>query len=111
MTALEDLTDSNAVSASIYDDEEGLLPLADPLTALQHDAGFLLALHQSPEVNAIPTLEYFLANAARILETDYIPTDEDVIRCRVSTLAVGRERIPYDDANELKLLDFGGYRH
>ena len=52
---------------------------------------------------------YFLANFERLLRFDFLPTNEDIVRMRLSTTGVVEITVPIGDRS-LRLVDVGGQR-
>lgn len=54
--------------------------------------------------------DYFFAEVQRISQPNYIPTDNDLIRCRVRTTGIVENRFTIDD-NQFLMVDVGGQRN
>ena len=52
---------------------------------------------------------YFFANADRILEKKYVPTNEDIVRMRKSTIGINETVVNFGDVS-FRLVDVGGQR-
>ena len=57
----------------------------DHVNALWHDRGFLHCYQRSNEYQLIDSAKYFFDRVNEIRKRDYIPTDQDILRCRVPT--------------------------
>lgn len=63
--------------------------------------------------NMMDNFHYFInkANLSRILDANYMPTLEDIIRCNIRTTGIVETKVNTPGANvPLKLLDLGGQR-
>ncbi|KAI3638934.1 hypothetical protein MIR68_003432 [Amoeboaphelidium protococcarum] len=114
LEALDDSLDSNGISPAFYTMNKNsgsgdTSPLVRDILALQNDQGFRQVLQYRDALKVTPSFDYFISNVTRILSADYIPTDEDVLMCRSSTMSIGRERIVVDQERIVRCLDFGGY--
>ncbi|TPX30004.1 hypothetical protein SeMB42_g08012, partial [Synchytrium endobioticum] len=92
------------------DATEGLTSKAVELVqALWTDAGIQQCLARSSEFHLEDSARYFLENLARISSGTYIPTDQDILLCRVMTTGV-REVVLEEDNMRIKVVDVGGQR-
>ncbi|TPX46748.1 hypothetical protein SeMB42_g03568 [Synchytrium endobioticum] len=92
------------------DATEGLTSKAVELVqALWTDAGIQQCLARSNEFHLEDSARYFLENLARISSSTYIPTDQDILLCRVMTTGV-REVVLEEDNMRIKVVDVGGQR-
>ncbi|KAJ6233814.1 guanine nucleotide-binding protein g(o) subunit alpha [Anaeramoeba flamelloides] len=56
------------------------------------------------------SMEFFFDSLERISQPDYIPTNEDVLRCRTTTVSVDEAEFQLDDFH-FTLIDVGGQRN
>lgn len=61
----------------------------------------------------LPTdiIHYFFDQAEKVMDPDYLPTDEDLLRCRIHSTGVKSEHFKLPDGTEFRLLDVGGQRN
>ncbi|TPX45798.1 hypothetical protein SeLEV6574_g03658 [Synchytrium endobioticum] len=94
----------------LVDVTEGLTSKAVELVqALWTDAGIKQCLARSNEYHLEDSARYFFENVARISSSTYIPTDQDILLCRVMTTGV-REVVLEEDNMLIKVVDVGGQR-
>lgn len=68
-------------------------------------------LKKRSDIQVQDCLEYFmcLENLNRILTADYLPTDQDILRCRVRTSGIVEEEFEMEGA-KFQMVDVGGQR-
>ncbi|TPX39060.1 hypothetical protein SeMB42_g06486, partial [Synchytrium endobioticum] len=94
----------------LVDVTEGLTSKAvELIQALWTDAGIQQCLARSSEYHLEDSARYFFDNLARISSSPYVPTDQDILLCRVMTTGV-REVVLEEDDMLIKVLDVGGQR-
>ena len=86
----------------------------DHVNALWHDRGFLHCYQRSNEYQLIDSAKYFFDRVNEIRNRYYIPTDEDILRCRVPTTEISETKFtigktPRKMVN-YHMLDVGGQR-
>ena len=64
----------------------------DHVKALWKDKGFLECYERSNEYQLIDSAKYFFDSVDRISENDYMPTDQDILRCRVLTTEISETK-------------------
>lgn len=57
----------------------------------------------------VEQIGYFFTNARRVLSPSYIPTDQDVLNCRIQTTGVSESEFKVDNLT-YKMFDLGGQR-
>lgn len=93
----------------LYDEFKGLYP---PLLALWADPGIKkVAENHASELalELVDTAAYWIANYKRILADDYLPSVEDLIKCRTKTTGIANLCFEMDGV-EFLLIDVGGQR-
>ena len=88
----------------------GLNPeLTEALKALWADSGVQECFRRSNEYQLNDSAEYFFNNIDRIAQSNYLPTQEDVLRARVRTTGVIETTFRYKDLI-YRMFDVGGQR-
>ena len=62
----------------------------DHVKTLWSDSGFLECYHRSNEYQLIDSAKYFFDRVDEIRDRNYIPTDQDILRCRVLTTEISQ---------------------
>lgn len=62
----------------------------DHVKTLWKDSGFLQCYHRSNEYQLIDSAKYFFDRVDEIRDRNYIPTDQDILRCRVLTTEISQ---------------------
>lgn len=57
----------------------------------------------------VEQIGYFFTNARRVLSPSYVPTDQDVLNCRIQTTGVSESEFKVDDLT-YRMFDLGGQR-
>uniref|UniRef100_A0A8C5C2V1 Guanine nucleotide-binding protein G(olf) subunit alpha-like n=1 Tax=Gadus morhua TaxID=8049 RepID=A0A8C5C2V1_GADMO len=73
------------------------------------DEGVKVCFERSNEYQLIDCAQYFLEKLDHIRSVDYIPTDQDLLRCRVLTSGIIETRFQVDKVN-FHMFDVGGQR-
>ncbi|XP_033095424.1 guanine nucleotide-binding protein G(s) subunit alpha-like [Anneissia japonica] len=81
----------------------------DAATALWADEGIQACYNRSNEYQLIDCAKYFLDSMDRVRQPDYVPTDQDILRCRVMTTGVLVSEFQIKTV-KFHLLDVGGQR-
>ena len=69
--------------------DDGFPPaIADAIEALWQDEGVRACFRRSREYQLHDSAAYFFTAVRRISAPDFVPTDEDVLRCRVKTTGI-----------------------
>lgn len=101
---LRKIDDSLSAKIALYPEESR--EISDIIPPLISDPAFLDAMDSLP----IDNLRYFVDNATRIIQPEYIPNPQDIIMCRVPTIHTEDSYIPISSAEGLKIIDLGGFR-
>jgi len=76
---------------------------------LWKDAGVQACFDRSNEYQLIDCAKYFLEQVALIKQSSYIPTEQDILRCRVLTSGIFETKFSIDKVN-FHMFDVGGQR-
>ncbi|CAJ1081596.1 guanine nucleotide-binding protein G(olf) subunit alpha [Xyrichtys novacula] len=76
---------------------------------LWEDDGVKACFERSNEYQLIDCAKYFLDRLDAVRRTDYTPTDQDLLRCRVLTSGIFETRFQVDKVN-FHMFDVGGQR-
>uniref|UniRef100_A0A5K3F6D5 Guanine nucleotide-binding protein G(s) subunit alpha n=1 Tax=Mesocestoides corti TaxID=53468 RepID=A0A5K3F6D5_MESCO len=73
------------------------------------DGGVLEAFERSNEYQLIDCAKYFLDRSMELGKPDYIPTEQDILRCRVLTSGIFETKFTVDKV-QFHMFDVGGQR-
>lgn len=92
-------------------EEQGLLPedLSGVIRRLWADQGVQACFGRSREYQLNDSAAYYLNDLERIAQSDYIPTQQDVLRTRVKTTGIVETHFTFKDLH-FKMFDVGGQR-
>ncbi|XP_048403441.1 guanine nucleotide-binding protein G(i) subunit alpha-2 isoform X2 [Stegostoma tigrinum] len=92
-------------------EEQGILPedLANVIRRLWSDTGVQACFGRSREYQLNDSAAYYLNDLERIARSDYIPTQQDVLRTRVKTTGIVETHFTFKDLH-FKMFDVGGQR-
>ncbi|KAI9349773.1 guanine nucleotide binding protein, alpha subunit [Obelidium mucronatum] len=76
---------------------------------LWNDSGVQYCYSRANEFQLIESCGYFLDNLDRIFTPGYIPTDADILRCRIMTSTITESRFKIEQF-EYRIYDVGGQR-
>lgn len=76
---------------------------------LWQDAGVLECFERSNEYQLIDCAQYFLDRVDTVKQTDYLPVEQDLLRCRVLTSGIIETRFQVDKV-KFHMFDVGGQR-
>ncbi|TPX40824.1 hypothetical protein SeMB42_g05856 [Synchytrium endobioticum] len=79
------------------------------IRALWSDTGIQDCYRRSNEYQLHDTAKYFFNNLERVAATGYMPTDQDILACRIRTTGI-REFIFEEENLTLRVVDVGGQR-
>eukprot|EP00112_Aurelia_sp_Birch-Aquarium-sp1_P000566 Seg1054.4 transcript_id=Seg1054.4/GoldUCD/mRNA.D3Y31 product="Guanine nucleotide-binding protein G" protein_id=Seg1054.4/GoldUCD/D3Y31 len=92
----------------VYPDE-----FYDHVTGLWADKGFQECLQRSNEYQLIDSAQYFLERVTEIRRPEYLPTDQDILRCRILTTEITEMRFTVGKPGkrvDFHMFDVGGQR-
>jgi len=90
---------------------EELLPtVIEEIKALWKDAGIRKAFEQRNKFQIFDQAQYFLDKPDRFSAPDFLPNEEDIIKCRGKTLGVVEMHFEVDN-NSFTIVDVGGQRN
>ncbi|XP_056381164.1 guanine nucleotide-binding protein G(i) subunit alpha-2 [Hyla sarda] len=92
-------------------EEQGILPddLAGVIRRLWADQGVQACFNRSREYQLNDSAAYYLNDLERIARSDYVPTQQDVLRTRVKTTGIVETHFTFKDLH-FKMFDVGGQR-
>jgi len=79
------------------------------MKALWADAGVQKCFQRSNEYQLMDSAKYYLDSLDRICEPNFIPDEQDVLRCRVQTTGIVEENFSHKDLS-FRMFDVGGQR-
>eukprot|EP00158_Paraphelidium_tribonemae_P003674 Partr_v1_DN26290_c0_g1_i1_m48301 putative Guanine nucleotide binding protein (G protein) alpha len=83
--------------------------LAEFISICFKDRGFQLALQRGAEYNQLDSATYFLEHAKRIIDDDFVPLDDDILRVRNTTFRQEETVFPrVSEELDIKVFDLGG---
>eukprot|EP01080_Neovahlkampfia_damariscottae_P009819 gene9819-2142_t len=83
--------------------------LGEALKSLWNDSGIQKAYENRSEYQLLDSTEYFFNHIDRISEKGYLPSDQDILRCRVKTTGVVDAEFD-QNGFQFRLIDVGGQR-
>lgn len=81
----------------------------DHVEALWKDAGVKQTYERANEYQLIDCAQYFIERTAEIRKVNYLPSDQDFLRCRVLTSGIFETKFQVDKVN-FHMFDVGGQR-
>jgi hypothetical protein len=81
--------------------------LGKNLEELWNDEGIQKVYRQRSKFQLLDSTEYFFAHIKRIAKSDYVPNEQDVLRCRVKTTGIVESEFDFNNI-KFKLFDVGG---
>eukprot|EP01130_Rhizamoeba_saxonica_P019242 TRINITY_DN9896_c0_g1_i1.p1 TRINITY_DN9896_c0_g1~~TRINITY_DN9896_c0_g1_i1.p1 ORF type:complete len:345 (-),score=102.18 TRINITY_DN9896_c0_g1_i1:54-1088(-) len=117
LNAMEDplaiALDANVKEAAeaVMEDWEGVLTpeLADHIDALWNSKSFKEAYDLRAEYQLSDSADYYLSDVKRLAESDYVPTDQDILRSRVKTTGILETHFEIG-GTKFTMVDVGGQR-
>lgn len=95
--------------AEIGSDEQSLRQYHTALLRLWTDQGFQTAVERGNQYALQDNLTYFFDNLDRLFDSDYLPTDADILRARLRTTGIS-ETIFDLGSLTYRMFDVGGQR-
>ena len=83
--------------------------ISSSLIALNDDPAVQAALRRSNEFQLNDSASYFFSSILRISSPSFLPTDQDILRSRVTTTGITETRFRINDLN-YAIFDVGGQR-
>jgi len=81
----------------------------EPLRALWNDKGIQRAWDRGNEAALPENLGYFFSDLDRLFQQDYVPTEQDIVRCRARTIGITETVFQLRD-HEMMMVDVGGQK-
>ncbi|CAG8735521.1 12502_t:CDS:2 [Acaulospora morrowiae] len=81
----------------------------DSIKSLWEDPAIKNCFSSASEIGLQDSAKYFLDNADRFSNVDYLPTDEDILQARIRTVGVTEHKFEIDRVT-YKIYDVGGHR-
>jgi G-protein alpha subunit len=91
-------------------DERITSSLANDIDTLWADPGIQSAYKQRAKFQLLDSAQYFFARVHELCKSDYVPTNSDMIRCRVRTTGIVENHFTIED-NRFLMVDVGGQRN
>jgi len=95
----DDLRDGEVFPPSFY----------EPLVALWNDPGVQRAWDRGNEAALPENLSYFFSDLDRLFRSEYVPTEQDIVRCRARTTGITETVFQLRD-HEMLMVDVGGQK-
>eukprot|EP00164_Ancoracysta_twista_P001164 GFYU01001531.1.p1 GENE.GFYU01001531.1~~GFYU01001531.1.p1 ORF type:complete len:351 (-),score=124.97 GFYU01001531.1:372-1424(-) len=83
---------------------------ADAITTLWKDSGVLSAFARRSEFQLEDSASYLFENVQRFTASDYVPSEEDILRCRVKTTGIVETRFEIQKF-PFEVYDVGGQKN
>lgn len=96
---LADVADEFIMSSSDRDEDELHIEIANRMSTLWADEGVQQCYLRSSEYQLNDSAGYFLDDLARISDSQYVPTQQDVLRVRVVTLGIVEFKFSFKSLN------------
>jgi len=84
--------------------------LGKNLEELWNEEGIQKVYKQRSKFQLLDSTEYFFAHIKRIAKSEYVPNEQDVLRCRVKTTGIVESEFDFNNI-KFKLFDVGGQRN
>jgi len=92
-------------------DEDKISPkLGMAIATLWRDPSIKQLWEHATEWDFFETVPYFFSEIDRIATPDYIPTVDDILKCRVRTIGINELVFPLKHETNCRLVDVGGQR-
>ncbi|GBG32323.1 Guanine nucleotide-binding protein subunit alpha [Hondaea fermentalgiana] len=102
---VEEIKTLSIGSSSVID-----APVGELLVAFWEDDGVQAAWHRRAEFQIQDSLKYYMDEMPRIQDSDYVPTEQDILRTRVRTSGIVEESFKIDNVL-FEFFDVGGQRN
>jgi len=89
---------------------ENITELVTPLKTMLADKGVIEAIERAAEYQLNDSTIYFWERAEEICTTEYMPTEQDVLRARVRTTGIVQQKFEIKD-KKYTMFDVGGQRN
>lgn len=83
--------------------------IGEALKELWHDAGIQATYDKRSRFQLNDSTEYFMTKVDEIMQDEYVPDEQDVLRSRVPTTGIVENAFEID-GNQFKMFDVGGQR-
>nr|CAB3250002.1 Gi1 G protein alpha subunit Gi [Phallusia mammillata] len=103
----EDAKKIMRVAASMHDEIPG--DIGECIKRLWADKGVKTVFSRAREYHLIDSTEYYMDEIDDILAANYVPSDQDILRTRVTTTGISETKFSFKDINFL-MVDVGGQR-
>lgn len=117
--AMNDLTDTAYEKPENEKEAERILAMeeashlvlsdAPKLKEVFADTGVKAVFARSREYHLLDSAPYFIEHSAKILEEGYIPSNDDILRCRLATTGIHQTKFFIDNLS-FRMFDVGGQR-
>ncbi|TFY60992.1 hypothetical protein EVG20_g7225 [Dentipellis fragilis] len=81
----------------------------EPLRSLWNDPNVQKAWERGNEAALPENLAYFFGDLDRLFQTEYVPTEQDIVRCRARTIGI-TETVFQLKEHEMLMVDVGGQK-
>ncbi|KAJ1560492.1 guanine nucleotide-binding protein subunit alpha, partial [Cladochytrium tenue] len=98
-----------AAKAPREQDEEVMRAVPEAIDLLWKDAGVQAVFARGNEIGLTDTCEFLMTNAQMICLSGYVPTNADILQCRVVTSGVNETKLTIKDTR-VSFFDVGGQR-
>lgn len=95
--------------ANKNNNEKIVTKLWDNITCLWHDAGFKACVKLGFKYHLIDSCEYFFNRLDIIRKQEYLPSDQDILRCRILTTGIVETHFSINNV-KFQVFDVGGQR-
>ncbi|TFY82376.1 hypothetical protein EWM64_g1630 [Hericium alpestre] len=96
-------------ASDIRDNEPFPSSFFDPLRALWTDSAVQKTWERGNEAALPENMAYFFGDLERLFDPDYVPTEQDIVRCRARTIGITETVFQLKD-HEMLMVDVGGQK-
>jgi len=93
-----------------YEDFDNLARIGAYIKDLIHDPAITEAFKLYQKIHLLDSTRYYFDNIDRILQENYKPNDEDIVRSRTKTTGIQETKINLSSQEILVIIDVGGQR-